>query len=110
MTLCGRFLFWKSCAEKIQQNVAVERENQIVSIKKSSNQPTHSEEGRRPRVGGSRSPPGSWPASGGYGCFPEYFAEKDGVAAALPETPRWSSLGLEAVPTHSPTRSIVPVL
>ena len=30
----GRFLFWKSCAEKIQQNVAVERENQIVSIKK----------------------------------------------------------------------------
>lgn len=34
VTLCGRFLFWKSCAEKIQQNVAVERENQIVSIKK----------------------------------------------------------------------------
>lgn len=32
--LCGRFLFWKSCAEKIQQNVTVKRENQILSVKK----------------------------------------------------------------------------
>lgn len=31
--LCGRFLFWKSCAEKNSTKVAVERENQILSVK-----------------------------------------------------------------------------
>lgn len=47
--LCGRFLFWKSCAEKIQQNVTVKRENQILSVKKKKiNQPASSEEERRP--------------------------------------------------------------
>lgn len=61
-------------------------------------------------MGGSCSPPGSWPALGGHGRFPEYFAEEDGVAAVLLETPRWSSLGLGAVPTHSLARRIVPVL
>jgi len=34
-------------------------------------------------MGGSRSLPGSRPASGGHGHFPEYFAEEDGVADLL---------------------------
>ena len=46
--LCGSFLFWKSCAEKIQQNVTVKRENQNLSVKKKINQPASSEEERRP--------------------------------------------------------------
>ena len=60
-------------------------------------------------MGGSRSLPGSRPASGGHGHFPEYFAEDDGVAD-LPKMPLWSGLGLGAVPIHSPARCIVLVL
>lgn len=50
-------------------------------------------------MGGSRSPTGSRPASGGHGHFPEYSAEEDGVAADLLKMPRWSGLGLGPCPS-----------
>ena len=50
-------------------------------------------------MGGSRSPTGSRPASGGHGHFPEYFAEEGGAAADLLKMPRWSGLGLGPCPS-----------
>lgn len=46
------FYFGKAVQKNIQPNVAVKRETQILSVKKTFDQSTSSEEGRRPMPGG----------------------------------------------------------
>lgn len=61
------FYFGKAVQKNIQPNGAVKRETQILSIKKKKNldQPTSSEEGRRPRPGGvTASQADGWPPVG----------------------------------------------
>lgn len=59
------FYFGKAVQKNIQPNVAVKRETQILSVKKTFDQSTSSEEGRRPMPGGvtARQADG-WPPAG----------------------------------------------